>query len=313
MIIKLYKKILTALIVVSVGLVFASTVYAQLEVVTVPWVPGNSAIPHDTYNGVSTTFMAIARGGNGSFTYEWDFNGDGTYDFSATTTNPYDLSANHLYPFQASDRLFIARVRVTSGTEVVTAEYRVMIHEPATLDVKINRTIDNALWFLHSRMNRFSPGGVDMGDYASQTLGAAGMAAQAWAIQGHKVNGNFNTNPYVEDIRRTLNYCLSRTYTISISNQSAGDPDGNGNGIGLYSSLQSQMYETGIVLMALANSAEIQRLQRISVCRIQMWGEGHIKISFKIWSIFLHMDKMKTTFGGAVGAMVPIIPAQICP
>jgi hypothetical protein len=99
-------------------ILFAGAGLAQaLEVITVPWIPGNPAIPHDTYNGVHTKFMAIARGGDGTYDYEWDFNGDGVYDYSNTTTNPYDLSATYTYPAQLADRLFIARIRVTSGSE----------------------------------------------------------------------------------------------------------------------------------------------------------------------------------------------------
>jgi hypothetical protein len=97
---------------------------------------------------------------------------------------------------------------------------------------------------------------VEIGTYPFQTLGAVGMAVQAWAIQGHKVNGDYATNPYVEDVRRRLNYCLSQTYSLPITIQPAGNPDSNANGIGLYSNFQNQMYETGIVLMALANSGD---------------------------------------------------------
>ena len=250
------KKVIYALLFFTL-MVPGSVVLAEpLEVITVPSAPSNPSIPHDTYNGAVTTFQAIGRGGDGIYDYEWDFNGDGIYDFSATTTNPYDLSASHAYPAQASDRLFIAKIRVTSGADTVAAEYRVMIFEPATRAIKVNHTIDNALWFLHVRMNRYATGGVDCGNYPSQTLGATGMAVQAWEIQGHKADGNYNTNPFVEDVRRGLNYCLSRTYSLRVSPQLAGDPDTNGNGIGLYSSLQSQLYETGIVLMALANSGD---------------------------------------------------------
>ena len=52
--------------------------YAQgLEVINVPYVPGKPGIPHGTYNQVSTKFMAMARGGGGTYFYDWDFNGDG--------------------------------------------------------------------------------------------------------------------------------------------------------------------------------------------------------------------------------------------
>lgn len=249
-----------ALVVFSVCLIssFFSVPFAvaqSLEVITVPWVPGNPTIPHDTYNGAQTFFQAVARGGSGTYAYEWDFNGDGTYDFSNTTANPYNLSASYTYPNQASDRLFIAKIRVSSGGEIASAEYRVMIHEPATLDVKVNHSIDNALWYLHTNMTRMTgTTGIPVGYFPNQVLGATGMAAQAWEIQGHKANGNYDTNPYVEDVQRALNFCLAYTYSMPISTQAAGNPDTNGNGIGLFSSIESQLYETGIVLMALANS-----------------------------------------------------------
>ena len=61
----------------------------NLRVVPVPWVATDLTIPHQAYNGRATTFKAIARGGNGTYLYEWDFQGDGVYDFVTTTTNRY--------------------------------------------------------------------------------------------------------------------------------------------------------------------------------------------------------------------------------
>ena len=220
----------------------------------------------------------IESEGTGTYDYEWDFNGDGAYDSSNSTTDPYNLSATHMYPVQAGDRLFISKIRVTSGAEVVTAEYRVLIHEPATRGVKVNRAIDDALWYLHVVMNRYSSSGVEYGDFPGQTLGTTGMAVQAWEIQGHKANGDYNGNPYVEDVRRGLNYCLNRTFTLDISSQPAGDPDANGNKIGLFSSQQSQLYETGIVLMALANSGDPAMTADAGLPNPDVAGETYKKI-----------------------------------
>ena len=73
----------------------------NLRVVPVPWVATDLTVPHMAYNGHATTFKAIARGGNGTYFYEWDFNGDGQYDFSATTNNRYNLSTRFTYANQA--------------------------------------------------------------------------------------------------------------------------------------------------------------------------------------------------------------------
>lgn len=225
-----------------------------LKVIPVPWVADAPLIPHDAYNGKTITFKAIARGGNGTYSYEWDFNGDGIYDFSNSTSNPYDLSAKHMYPDQLFDRIFVARIRVTSGGEVVTAEYPVRVHPTATRSVKVNVAIDEALWWLHQNFVRFDSGLIQYGGLTEQALGSTGAAVQAWENQGHKPGGNFDNNPYIEDVRRGMNSILSRTGPYPVYTEDSRNPDTNANGYGLHSNLQSQLYETGIVLMALASA-----------------------------------------------------------
>ena len=228
----------------------------DFEVIPVPWVGAAPLIPHDAYNGKEITFKAIARGGDGTYLYEWDFNGDGTYDSSATTYNRYDLSAKYTYPDQIFDKIFVARIRVTSGIQVVTAEYPVRVHSTATRSVKVNVAIDEALWWMHQKMMRWDSGGIQYGALTDQTLGATGAAVQAWENQGHKPGGDYATNPYVEDVRRGMNTILSRSYPYPIYVEDGRDPDTLVNGYGIHSIYQSQLYETGIVLMALASAGD---------------------------------------------------------
>ena len=230
--------------------------FGDLEVIPVPWVATALLIPHDAYNGKEITFKAIARGGDGTYLYEWDFNGDGTYDFSATTNNRYDLSAKYTYPDQVFDKIFVARIRVTSGGQVVTAEYPVRVHSTATRSVKVNVAIDEALWWMHQKMLRWESGDVQYGALTDQTLGATGAAVQAWENQGHKPGGDYATNPYVEDVRRGMNTILSRSYPYPVYVEDGRDPDTLVNGYGIHSIYQSQLYETGIVLMALASAGD---------------------------------------------------------
>lgn len=227
-----------------------------LAVIPVPWVATAPLVPHDTYNGKQITFKAIARGGNGSYFYEWDFEGDGVYDFSATTDNRYDLSALHTYPDQLFDKIFVARIRVTSGSDVVIAEYPVRVHATATRSIQVNVAIDEALWWMHQKMQRWDSGPVQYGALMDQMLGATGAAVQAWENQGHKPGGNYDTNPYVEDVRREMNFILSKSYPYPISMEDDRDPDTLDNGYGIHSVYQSQLYETGIVIMALASSGD---------------------------------------------------------
>jgi PKD repeat protein len=87
-------------------------------------------------------------------------------------------------------------------------------------------------------------------------LGSTGAAVQAWENQGHKPGGNYNTNPYVEDVRRGMNFILSKSYPYPIHIEDSRDPDTLFNGYGIHSVYESQLYETGIVLMALASAGD---------------------------------------------------------
>ena len=228
----------------------------DLEVIPVPWVGTAPLIPHDAYNGKEITFKAIARGGDGTYLYEWDFDGDGTYDFSDTTNNSYDLSAKHTYPDQLFDRIFVARIRVTSGA---TSRHRRISCKGSFNSHpkrKVNVAIDEALWWMHQKMLRWDSGNVQYGALTDQTLGATGAAVQAWENQGHKPGGDYATNPYVEDVRRGMNSILSRSYPYPIYVEDGRDPDTLVNGYGIHSIYQSQLYETGIVLMALASAGD---------------------------------------------------------
>lgn len=227
-----------------------------LTVITVPWVATAPLIPHDTYNGKEITLKAMARGGDGTYFYEWDFDGDGVYDFSDTTNDRYDLSAKYTYPDQFFDKIFIARIRVSSGDDVITAEYPVRAHATATRSVKVNVAIDEALWWLHQKMLRWDSGSVQYGALTDQMLGATGAAVQAWENQGHKPGGNYDTNPYIEDVRRGMNFILSKSHPYPIYTEDGRDPDTLVNGYGIHSIHESQLYETGIVIMALASSGD---------------------------------------------------------
>ena len=112
--------LMSVVLILSLVVTITSIASAQLKVITVPWYPENPSVPHCAYNGHATTFKAIARGGTGTYTYEWDFNGDGTYDYSNATTNGYNLSAKYTYPNQTADKTFIARIRVTSKVKTTT-------------------------------------------------------------------------------------------------------------------------------------------------------------------------------------------------
>jgi len=68
--------------------------------------------------------------------------------------------------------------------------------------------------------------------------------------------------PYSQNVEDGLAYLFSEANSISISNQPAGDPDTDGDGIGVYvdSGDWARTYETGIAMMAIAASRTPNRI-----------------------------------------------------
>lgn len=224
------------------------------EVVCVNALPLNPAVPHDTWSGLEISLKCTAHDpeGDGTMvTYEWDF-GDGSPAASGWVTDPYVIEAWHTYTGSVGD-LFIAVLTVTdldglSGSD----QYLVEIKDGADLTVQVNVAIDEGLWRLHKDMDRgtFSDGTI-MGilPYGWNSISATGAGTEAFEIHGSLPSGDLSQDPYVETVQRGLNYMLSELYSFPVT----GDPDANGNGIGLRSH-GHETYSSGISLMAISSS-----------------------------------------------------------
>lgn len=244
---------------VILGLIVASLSWSnrasaqQLQVIPVPWVATDPTVPHLAYNGHPTTFKAIARGGNGSYTVEWDFDGNGVYDFNALRTDRYDLSTTFTYPNQAQDKTFQAQIRVTSNAQQVVATYPVRVFadvpsDPAAatdrqLQVMRSVAVDDGLWYLHKQMVRSGDEtnpltGAQITGYVGSSSAsyrniAAGIAIEAFgrnqryaafpdAYLGELPDPALNTSrwrddPYAEDVARLINYSLTQAVINVVS------------------------------------------------------------------------------------------------
>lgn len=253
---------------------------AAHQAICVPWIPSHSSVPHYTYSGAEITVKGVARGE--ATEYRWDF-GDGNETVWTDISDPYNLGTKHIY-IGVVGRKFIATLYVkdVSGNQVQD-EYPVKIHEssdlsnPVHLNVRINMAIDEGLWYLHTNMIRDtyavgSPGYEQPYGYWDPSyypLAAVGTAVEAFQKHGSKANMDYNSNPYVETVQRALNYLLYHIYSFNINVQPAGDPDTNGNGIGLVANWTSnltdsrQTYIGGICLIGLANSGAPNRMAAV--------------------------------------------------
>jgi PKD repeat protein len=222
----------------------------NLRVTPVPWVATDVTIPHQAYNGHATIFKAIARGGNGTYQYRWDFDGNGVYDQALqSTTNRYNLSASFTYPNQTTTTTFQAKLEVTSNGQTVVGTYpvRVFADVPSNPAVATDRQLqvmssvatDNALWYLHNRMSRSGneedslTGAQITGNIGEQsTASAAGFlwtlslnghfAAWPAAYIGEMPNAAENTqrfrdDPYAEDAARLVNYLVGMGHVVNVA------------------------------------------------------------------------------------------------
>ncbi|MCA9544482.1 MAG: HYR domain-containing protein, partial [Myxococcales bacterium] len=243
-----------------------SAALALNDVVVVPWVAAAPNIPHDSYNGPTTVFKAVARGVVGTVRYQWDF-GDGTSSAVSTANkvshNTFaDLHATHTYAEQPSNRLFIATVHACDTSvdgaacdprQGVSRQYKVQVHAQANRTVRVNKAIDDALWRLHRVWNRRADGRAytSAGDHWAATA----AECQAFTIQGHTLAVPEASDPYVTDVRQCINELASGLNARNITRAQRGqNADLNGNTVGLYTT--NNAYRDGMVLMALASAGD---------------------------------------------------------
>ena len=227
---------------------------AAPDVITVPWRPNAPNIPASAYQGKTTTFKAIVRGGTYPVTVTWDFD-DGSAPTVLTINSDAqarNASATHLY-VSAADRLYNATVTATDATGTDMETYPVLYDasvpaDPYTaeqagdsrsLQIMRNIAASDGLWYLHTLMTGHVGTNNQMTGFISGS-GANIVATNAGLIWAMGINGHFvafppgtyvpngglpdeaandarwNSNPYSEDILRALNWLLvNRTQIVS--------------------------------------------------------------------------------------------------
>lgn len=244
---------------------------AAPQAICVRWQAGEVRA-HKTYSGAEITLKGIARGGATEF--RWDY-GDGGGTNWAPIADPYNLGVKHAYAGVVGTE-FAATLHVRDAAQEATDTYPIKIYlstdlsVPEELDVRRDMSIDEGLWYLHTRMIRQTYAGGSPGygqtygywaeTYYNYPLAAVGTAVDAFQVNGHKLIGDDAGDPYVETVKRATNYLLVNTYSYAIAAQPAGNPDTNGNGIGLVANYSSNLYDGrqtyigGICMTALASS-----------------------------------------------------------
>lgn len=251
------------------------------DVVTVPTQGELLSVAHTAWIGKEIIFKGTAHDADGDATmteYKWDF-GDGYSTGWVPGVNPYVIEAKHAYTGTMADstpygpgKYFTAWLYVKDDTERIGQDsYFVAIwdvSDPGQMSkAEVNVAIDNGLWWLHKQQVRDTyPDGADYGywDNADYDVATTGAAVEAFELQGHVAKGDpydISEDPYVETVQRGLNFLFNNVEEVEIGQDPdscpLGNPDVNGNGIGLAihgPDGRARMYEAGITLMTMASS-----------------------------------------------------------
>ncbi|WP_279244293.1 PKD domain-containing protein [Candidatus Litorirhabdus singularis] len=227
------------------------------DVITVPWVAFDPLVPHETYNGKAIRLKGIVRDAD-PVSYQWDF-GDGTQSAVTPVSNAFDLSVSHIYPAAPAGTPFTATLSVTDSVGNVGSATYLVIVKPKNLTTEINVAIDEGLWYLHQTQTRSSAEGYTTGYWVSNARASATASAiQAFEINGHLETIDHSENPYAETVMRGLRQLFRDLGTVAIAVQTYGEPDSNGNGIGIQTGVNNSgsnpIYQGGQVMDAIAGS-----------------------------------------------------------
>ncbi len=232
------------------------------HVITVPWVALDPIAPHEIYNGKATRLKGIVRDAD-PVEYQWNF-GDGTLSPRIPVVDPYDLSVLHTYPGVAEGTPFIATLTVWDGVGQTGSDTYNLLVKNRDLTTEINIATDEGLWYLHQQQVRSSvdvyPSGGWLGNKEIAQGGfpvvyATATALQAFEINGHFEQGDHRQNPYAETVNRGFVDLFTRLRARAIDTQEHGEPDSNGNGLGIEATQSSIGYVQGMVMDAIASSA----------------------------------------------------------
>jgi beta propeller repeat protein len=234
---------------------------AAPEVVCVPW-KGDENLAHPAWDGKEITIKAIVRY-QGSVSGTLDF-GDGTPPGSGSelVTDELRISARHTYTGPVGTE-YVATLTITAGGETKSDTYLVQIKEK-TLEVEADVAIDEGLWRLYQdqvrEMRQGQPCGYWEPGTPSYRVGYTGTAVQAFENNLHKPYGDPAKDPYVDCVRRGLNYILSMARPVAISPEGPASGDTNANGMGIAchdwetGGGRRELYEVGIAMMAIVSS-----------------------------------------------------------
>jgi len=211
---------------------------------------------HDAANWVYSQHQTVPHGDDGNLTFQWDF-GDGSPPYPATpgaVTDKYAIEAEHTYPDSPDGTPFTATLTVWDQQGLADSDNYYVIIKPDNLDTRTNIAIDEGLWWMHRTQDK-SNGSWKTTAYGDPySASPTASVVQAFEINGHLQEGDNCENPYVETVNDGFDYMFTTLRSRNIGHQTHGNPDTNGNGIGIEVNSSFRIYEGGMVMDAIASS-----------------------------------------------------------
>jgi hypothetical protein len=194
-------------------------------------------------NGLANQALNIwgnVDGGTPPYQYWLDY-GDGNID-SGTVSNPRFIGSAHTYSTAGTRTMTLTVKDAVNAIDVDQSVIR--IYAASTPQIETNMAIEHGLLYLY--LNQQANGSWTGDSYSY--IGSTGLPILSFEENGHLPTNDFNSDIYAEFVRLGLNYMLNLSSTMSISTQTAGNPDSDGDGIGAY--LNYDNYANGVGLLA---------------------------------------------------------------
>jgi hypothetical protein len=181
--------------------------------------------------------------GNPEVTYTWNF-GDGTIEEYTGYAN--FLVAEHAW---ATFGVKTCEITVDLDGSIYTAVTHVTVG-PDLQDTRVAAAILDGLCWLY--LNQQPDGSWDSGWSEEYKVGYTGMATLAFEENSFFPGDDFADNVFAPTINRGINYILEVSTRVDIDLETAGDPDVNENGSGVY--FTHSAYGHGAGMLGLAAS-----------------------------------------------------------
>jgi len=173
----------------------------------------------------------------------------------------------------------------------------------AATEAEIQAAIDDGLAWLAAKQN---PVNGSWG--VSRTVGKTGLAVKKF--EHHAVDTKYGYGlpspldpayPYRDLVQSGLNYLFQNASVVAISAQPHGDPDTDGDGIGVtfYGSIT---YETGIALLAIVESNCPESTVDVPGSPVDGWTYYDVAVDAMNWLAFAQVDGGVTRGGWGYGA-----------